>query len=500
MSRTARVSVEDYCSGFGLRTSDFIGLPIPLGAPKSDEGGCPAYASQMPDTRQTRLRHVPARDRQTPKLIAGDFCSSYIDLNRGHFMQWTPQFFRGLIFLVVGLLLVGAVAWRWMKGSRDEPGWLITKWIISLAVIALAAFGIAPLIMQGGFSAFFMVYIAGCGLILAILWTPNITAFLAKPFGDLIDGGDAAPEPEALYSIAIANRKRGRFLEAITHVRQQLERFPNDVTGQMLLAEIQADDLKDLEAAQLTIERFVTQEGHAPKNIAYALNALADWQIKYARDVEGARQTLRRIEELFPQTEEALLAAQRLSHMGDAEYLLNRGNRAAIAIKPVTENLGLVKDYTPWKPVEEDKGQVAQKYVAHLEKYPADMETREKLAMLYAEHYGRVDYAVDQIEQMIHQPGQPMKQVARCLNLLADIHITFAGDIEAARQALERIIELYPKYAPAENARQRIAHLRLEMKAHDVKEGVKMGTYEQNIGLKHFKASGAAEADSAPNQ
>jgi len=414
-------------------------------------------------------------------------------------MQWTGEFVRGLILLVVGILLVGAIAWRWMKGSRDEPGWLITKWLISLGVIALAAFGIVPVIMQGGYAAFAMVYIAGCGLILAVLWTPNITAFLAKPFGDLIDGGDAPPEPEALYSIAIANRKRGRFVEAIAEIRKQLDRFPNDVTGQMLLAEVQADDLKDLEAAQLTIERFVAQEGHAPKNVAYALNALADWQVKYARDVEGARETLRRIEDLFPETEEALLAAQRLSHMGDAEYLLNRGNRAAIALKPVPENLGLVKDYTPWKPVEEDKGQLAQKYVAHLEKYPADMETREKLAMLYAEYYGRVDYAVAQIEQMIHQPGQPMKQVARCLNLLADIHINFAGDMEAARQALERIIELYPKYAVAENARQRIAHLRLEMKGHEVKDGVKMVTYEQNIGLKRFKASGAAEGEGPAN-
>lgn len=411
-------------------------------------------------------------------------------------MERTGELIRGLALLLVGILLVGAIAWRWMKGSRDEPAWLITKWIISLLVIGVAVFGVVPVIMQGGIGAFMIVFIAGCGAILAILWTPNVTAFLAQPFGNLIDGGSTAPEPEALYSIAIANRKRGKFLEAIAEIRKQLDRFPTDVTGQMLLAEIQADDLNDLPGAQVTIERFVAQEGHAPKNIAYALNALADWQIKYARDVETARQTLQRIEELFPQSEEALLAAQRLAHMGDAEYLLNRGNRPVIALKAGAENMGLVKDYAPWRPAEEDKGELAQKYVAQLEKYPADMETREKLAMLYAEHYGRLDYAVDQIEQMIQQPGQPMKQVARCLNLLADLQIKHA-DMEAAKQALERIIELYPKYAAAENARQRIAHLRLEMKGHDVKEGVKMGTYEQNIGLKKFRASGAPDTASS---
>jgi outer membrane protein assembly factor BamD (BamD/ComL family) len=410
-------------------------------------------------------------------------------------MERTGDFIRGLVILLVAVLLIGAVAWRWLKGSRDEPAWLITKWLISLAVIALAVFGIVPVIMQGGIGgAFMIVFIAGCGAILAVLWTPNVTAFLAKPFGDLIDGGSAELEPEPLYSIAVAHRKRGRFPEAIAEIRKQLDQFPNDVTGQMLLAEIQADDLNDLPAAQIAIERFVAQEGHSPKNIAFALNALADWQIKYAQDVEAARQTLQRVEQLFPESEEALLASQRIAHMSDADYVINRGNRRAIALKAGVENMGLVKDYAPWKPPEEDKGALAQKYVAHLEKYPADMETREKLAMLYAEHYGRLDYAVDQIEQMIQQPGQPMKQVARCLNVLADLQVKYAGDIEAAKQALERIIVLYPKYAVAENARQRIAHLRLEMKANEVKEGVRMGTYEQNIGLKKFRASGAPDS------
>jgi lipoprotein NlpI len=122
-----------------------------------------------------------------------------------------------------------------------------------------------------------------------------------------------------------------------------------------------------------------------------------------------------------------------------------------------------------------------------------DMEAREKLAILYAEHYQRIDLAADQFEQIIAQPGQPMKQVVHYLNLLADMHIRQAGDFDAAKRALERIIELYPKYAPAENARQRIAHLRFEMKVQEKQEGIKLGTYEQNIGLKKFKAPGVPE-------
>jgi outer membrane protein assembly factor BamD (BamD/ComL family) len=406
-------------------------------------------------------------------------------------MERTGALIRGLVLLALGIILVGVIAWRWLRGSRDSSGVLIGKWIISALVLGLLFVEIVPGIVQGG--AMLLPFVFVCGLILAILWTPNIAATLAKPFGDLFDGGNVEADPEPLYSIAIARRKQSKPLEAIAEIRKQLAQFPNDVAGQMMLAEIQAEDLNDLQGAQITIERFCSQEGHAPKNITYALNALADWQIKYAQDVDGARQTLERIGELLPESEEALLAAQRLSHMGDANYLLGRGNRPTIAIKAGVENIGLVKNYEPLKPVEEDKADLAQQYVAHLEKYPMDFEVRERLAILYAEHYHRMDLASDQMEQIIAQPGQPMKQVVHYLNLLADLHIREARDFEAARRALERIMELYPKYAPAENARQRIAHLRLEMKGHETREGVKLGTYEQNIGLKKFKAPGVPE-------
>jgi len=409
-------------------------------------------------------------------------------------MERTGEFIRGLVLIIAFIILVCVVGWRWLKGSRDSPFRLIAKWVISALIIGFLVVGLMPTIMGGGPGGAALVpIVALCGVILALIWTPNITAFLARPFGNLIDGGNDEADAEPFYSIAIAKRKNGKFLEAVTEVRKQLDRFPNDVAGQMLLAEIQADDLKDLPAAQLTIERFVAQPGHSPKNVAFALNALADWQVKYAQDVDSARETLQRVIDMFPDSEEALLALQRLSHMGDADYLLNRGNRPAIRMKAGVDNIGLLKTYEPLKPVEEDKGETARKLVEHLERFPADMEARERLAMLYAEHYGRVELSVDQMEQIIAQPGQPMKNVAHYLNLLADVQIKFAADYEAAKVALERIAELYPKFAVAENARQRIAHLRLELKAHENKEAVKLGEYEQNIGLKKFRSTGAPD-------
>ena len=59
---------------------------------------------------------------------------------------------------------------------------------------------------------------------------------------------------------------------------------------------------------------------------------------------------------------------------------------------------------------------------------------------------------------------------------------------EGARQTLQRIIDRAPEMAAANLARNRLALLKLELKAQQKNEPVKMGTYEQNIGLKQTLA------------
>ena len=76
---------------------------------------------------------------------------------------------------------------------------------------------------------------------------------------------------------------------------------------------------------------------------------------------------------------------------------------------------------------------LASQYVSQLNKHPADTDTREKLAVLYAENFGRLDLAVDQLEQLIALPEETPKHVTRWLNLLATLHISVAND-EAERE------------------------------------------------------------------
>jgi hypothetical protein len=80
--------------------------------------------------------------------------------------------------------------------------------------------------------------------------------------------------------------------------------------------------------------------------------------------------------------------------------------------------------------------------------------------------------------------------VVRWLNLLADLQIRHGADFETVKQTLQRIIDLDPKLAAAETARKRIALLKLELKAKAQNQSVKLGTYEQNIGLKSARERG----------
>jgi hypothetical protein len=85
---------------------------------------------------------------------------------------------------------------------------------------------------------------------------------------------------------------------------------------------------------------------------------------------------------------------------------------------------------------------------------------------------------------MISQPGAPAKSVARWLNLLADLQIQGGADYETVKQTVQRIIDRDPAFAAADIARNRLSRLKLEMKSTTDRQSVKMGTYEQNIGLK----------------
>jgi len=252
----------------------------------------------------------------------------------------------------------------------------------------------------------------------------------------------------------------------------------------MMMAQIQAEDLNDVTAAEMTIQRLCAQPGHAPRNIAFALYSVADWHLAIGQDRDGAERNLRQVAELLPGTEFSLGAAQRIAHLADREMLLSSHERRKIILKEGIQNIGLLPRTEHFRPTQTDPGQLAAQYVKHLEEHPLDTEARENLAIIYVDHYHRLDMAIDELEQLIQNPNQPAKLVVRWLNLLADLQVREGADYETVRGTVLRIIDRDPNGAAANIAHNRLAMLKLELKAQQKNQTVKLGSYEQNIGLK----------------
>ncbi len=401
-----------------------------------------------------------------------------------------PHSILGWIFNGVLLVIIvfggGFLLFKTVHRS-DDRALLIFKLGLTAVVVALVTIFLRPILKQGGNLVAGLIGIPTAviaGLVLGITWRKNIANLVANPLGNLYDGGKAEYEPRPVYSNAISLRKRGYPREALVLVRKELERFPTDIEGQMLAADILAENLNDIEGAAIAIQRLANQPGHTDRNIAYAYNTLADYYLKLHHDRDTAREALQQIIERFPESEVAMIAAQRIATLANTEHMSNVQDRKKFAVTEGVANIGLIEPSFYQAPAGPDQKQEAAELVKHLQEHPLDGEAREKLALIYADHYQRMDLAVDQFEQLITCPNQPQKRVVGWINRLADLQIRHGEKYETVRATLQRILDLYPGAPPAEVAANRITLLKLELKGKEKVSDVKMGTYEQDVGLK----------------
>lgn len=390
--------------------------------------------------------------------------------------NWT-DILRGSLVILVAVLLVVWFVIRTVRGAED-PMRRLFHWILTLPTVILM---FAAIPMFGVVGPFVIVF---CGVVLSILWTPSIATWAVRPITGLFDGGSEPPEPKPAYSAAVARAKQGKYLEAIVEIRAQLDRFPTDFEGHFLLARIQAEDLKDLPGAEATIAHLCSQPGHPPGQVVSAWFAIADWHLRINRDVDSARAALERIQALYPDSEYSNAAAQRLAHLGTKEDLEATVEPRRFAVPEGIRDLGLRKARAEMVAPGKTPEQQAAEYVNHLIEHPLDTEAREQLALIYANHYQRVDLATAELEQLIATPHQPHRLVVHWLNTLADVQVRCGAAYETVKETLERIISLDPGLAAADQARRRIDLLKLEMKAKGESTAVKLGVYEQNLGLK----------------
>lgn len=384
----------------------------------------------------------------------------------------------------VGLVVtIGLVGWGffYMLKKSDDPAKMLLKWAFTVPFIVLCLWLGQKM---GPFGPFLIVFMA---IVLSFMWTPHIGELIASPISNLMDGGSERPDKKPYYSIAITKRKLNKPFEAIVAVREQLAKFPDDFEGVMLLASIQAEDTKDLPGAEITFNHFFERKDAPPLQVAAALTQLADWHLKLAQDADSAQAALEKIIARYPDTALSAQAAQRIAHLGGAEkILLAAHDRKAVLLPEGVKNIGLLDSSAHLIPEEADPAQLAAEYVKHLEQHPLDTEVREKLAIIYARHYKRLDLATLELAQLVNEPNQPTKRVAHWLNLLADLQIHGGADYETVRDTLEKIVERFPGLPVADLAQSRLNRLKLEIKGKkETPDAVKLGVYEQNIGLKY---------------
>ncbi len=381
---------------------------------------------------------------------------------------------------VIGLTVLGAVVagivWLCVHAVRrsSDPLRLVFYMVASLVVIIVFSG-----VLGGGRNLLSMF------IFLFALWASFIPAAIGSAVGSLYDGRNIPQVPEPFYSTAEGRRNAGQYPEAIEAIRAELAKFPTDFKGQMLLADIQAENLKDIVAAHETLQNMIAQPGHDSKNIAFALNRLADWHMKLDKDLAAAKQAIQWIIDIVPGTEAAYQATQRLAHM---DQLAPGAERRRFVVTEQTRYIALEDGFDGLKPLPEDYEATAAKLVKRLEEQPADNEARELLAILYARRFQRMDLARELMEQMLIQPGAPISHRVHWLNLLADLYITVAADPGAAREALQRIVETCPGTVEAEKASQRLLFIDRDLK--NQKEGatLQLGDYEPHIGLNDPKS------------
>lgn len=402
-------------------------------------------------------------------------------------MNWIQDNWGNICWLVI---ITGGGGWllvHTFKNSTDRLK-LIIKWTLTALILGFIFKVVVPGFAAGGFGAINgLVLMLLCGGAFTLIWRDSIIEVIAKPFTSLYDGGSEPPDPKPYYSVAQAKRKKSQPVEAVAEIRKQLAKFPNDFEGVMLLASVQAEDMQDLPGAEITLDNFCNSPDTHPKQFSAAMNQIADWHLKLVQDVDGARAALQKIVEKFPDTELSMVAAHRIAHLGGTgKILMAAHDRQAMVLPEGVKNVGLLDSSAFLQPAELDQGKLAAVYVKHLEQHPLDTEIREKLAIIYANHFQRIDLATTELVQLINEPNQPPKRVAHWLNLLADLQIKHGADYDTVRQTLEKIVEAFPSLPVAEIARSRLARLKLEFKGQQTeKPGVKLGNYEQNIGLKY---------------
>lgn len=408
------------------------------------------------------------------------------------------------LLIIAVAWIVFAIAWsRWRVravGGEGLPDGL--RILLTLAI--LVTMGGVAVLMRGvqGPAAF------GFGMVLALglymggflalfaLWHQTVFALISRPITDAFDGGGTTEELRPFYYKAIACKGRGEHLAAIEEIEDQLQRFPKDKEGWFLKAEIEANGLQQPVVALTTLDEFLPLA--RPEDRPEVMFRQAEIELERMQRPEAARRRLEQIAKDFEGTEAARLALQKIARLPSGGWAQGNplGDRDGLVVVRHEEKVGLSEDLgARLVPRGETPENLRDQLLLQLEQHPDDHVARESLARLLANELGDPDEAQAQLEALVAAPGQPDRDVARWLNIMADIHLRSPSGIAAAAMVLDRLIQRMPGSPTAEAAERRLALLKLEASSKPEAPKVRIRKTTRNVGLETNRRFSARRAN-----
>ncbi len=324
------------------------------------------------------------------------------------------------------------------------------------------------------------------GVVMAFIWGGPFIKTITHPFTNAFMP-DEELEDAPNYSPALRLRNQGSYIQATEAINEELQKFPDDLQGHLLKAQIWAKNRREpTEAIALLEEYLASEKPRSSGTQIVALNQLAEICISELKDFPRATEYFRVITRKFPDSEAALEADQRI-----AQLSLPSAARAIEPIQPfhveksdrdygLEFGRGYMADHMK-KPVED---MPIDELLEHLHEHPRNFSARRDLVQRLAFELDRSDEAMTWVQETLEIPHQSRKQRAEWYNLLADIQIRKLQNVDAARMTLKRLIDEDPECAAAAMARNRMATIRRELEPFRKKSTIQIGTYEDDIGLK----------------
>jgi TolA-binding protein len=268
-----------------------------------------------------------------------------------------------------------------------------------------------------------------------------------------------------MYSSAIAKMKFGKYSEAEWEIIRQLENAENDFNGWMLLAELYANQFKDLREAEQIILEVCDQPNVNAAQVSVALHKLADWHLKIASDPDAARRALQVICDRYPRSHLARMAHLRLTQLPrTVEELREQRQALPVPLPALGDSLDESPQETGAALNPKEAAALANQLSDRLRDNPNDMAVRERLARVLAERLGKVNLAIEQIELLLGMADTEDNKRAEWLGLIAAWQLKFKHDRDTARQLMERLIREFPKSPQALAANRRLALMAAEKK------------------------------------